>query len=555
MKKHIMTITFLITLVLIVNAQYYDNVSILFWDNDNGAEYYSTSQQIYCDYSDNILTALNDIGIDDSKISIIQDSPDKENIMDVSVIFIIMGSRNDQLLNDYDIKMLSKYLDKGGCIYIEGNNAVEYLESNYPEFLHDYFNVTLMESTEGYTDCDTLETLESEFTEKQIFSYPGESDAALSIDVISEWKDTDEPSFFNVLCYNENDKLYKSTAAAYTPPEKAEKPFCTFIQSVSLSAMESADGNAVNSGLMRVEYLKNILKYFGVNRILYVTENEPDNNSYFDFDCVRPEDFQTDIKSLIKYNLICIDEAMKEEFSEKLKQYRKRNGSIMWICRNKSDIHALLNIESQYSTYSVEEMIKSDGILLLGRVGKTYYTSINPFEENSSLNESIITLSSGHFGFTPILKHTADYLNVSYSRNGNKITIVLRNNNNCQCTAEIFRYKRVVETVVVPANASEKIIVEAISGDYSVFSNGIQIAFINYDIIENIPSIKMVGKTIYAICDDDIFRLSVFDVNGREIISNSSIKEIDASMLTVGTYFASLSTQTDVYRKKIVIFR
>lgn len=285
MKRTILTLMIFSTFI-ILSALTFEGVKVSVWDNDGDLTFFSAPDNQLIGYEHKIVEALNAIGIsnDAGNLSVSAYRPDFKKY---SAVFIVCGHRNanEMLLNDKDIKEIRKYLDKGGCVYLEGNSIVEYLEMTYPEFLHEYFNVQLRSAGDAYSGIGYLKTnTEGGITNDIDFTFPAWSEPDISVDELEAFEICSPDEFSIVLTVAEQGKLYKSAASAYSPPEmKSKQAFRTYIQSTALSAMSSTNPSLINSSELRNEYVRDILSFFGIGRVILV------NDGYGDLHMIKDE--------------------------------------------------------------------------------------------------------------------------------------------------------------------------------------------------------------------------------------------------------------------------
>ncbi len=274
MKRTILTLITLSTCILMF-ALSFEGIKVSVWDNDGDLTFFSAPDNKLIGYEPKIIEALNSIGInhDSGNLTVSSSMPDFSKY---SAVFIVCGHRHAEeiLLNDKDVKAIRKYLEKGGCIYLEGNNIMEDLEKAYQEFQHDYFNVQLKSAGEAYSGIGYLETnTEGGITNDIDFSFPAWSEPDISVDELEPYRVCSPEEFSIVLTVTEQSKLYKSAASAYSPPEmKSKQAFRTYIQSTALSAMSSTNPDLIKTSELRNEYIRDILSFFGIGRVILIDD-------------------------------------------------------------------------------------------------------------------------------------------------------------------------------------------------------------------------------------------------------------------------------------------
>ncbi|HAF07899.1 MAG: hypothetical protein XD76_0555 [candidate division TA06 bacterium 32_111] len=287
-------IFFILILPLFIISQNFDGLKVYVWDNDYGAIFYNpdnSTQLIGYEY--NLLKSFSKLGFNQGTNLFYGDTLPRRFSMlnDYAAIFIVTGhhpiAARNQMFTSSQIDSLSRYLDAGGCVYFEGNNVMEYLKINYPVFYGKYFNDTIV-STPYSRFIDTLITNTS-FCRDYIFAYPTHTVADSGVDYLYTKDPTiDAPYYYNVLNYDERNKLYRSTATAYTPPESKDGKYYyfrgrVFVQTVDLGAFSNGDGrlarqlpDSTKNILMRTSYLRDILRFFGLAQTLLVVDDKSD---------------------------------------------------------------------------------------------------------------------------------------------------------------------------------------------------------------------------------------------------------------------------------------
>ena len=208
---------------------------------------------------------------------------------EISAMFLIFGHRseNDEILTTTDVERLKSYLEGGGCLYIEGNNAVDYFYKNgYDWFLKDYFNIELINPGEGFAGYDTIRT-DTNFTFFRNFSlvYPSGTVPDWGLDVFGPVNPGDE-FYHSIMVYDEKQKMYLSTAAAYTPPlPKAGPPWKAYLSIVDFGAYSAPHrkelqlADSTENQIIRAAYLKDILRLFSIGKILLVNHTPDEGES------------------------------------------------------------------------------------------------------------------------------------------------------------------------------------------------------------------------------------------------------------------------------------
>lgn len=547
MKKTTLLTAILLVIYSALYAQYFGNVSVIVWDNDNNTRFMS-DDGILCDYEDNIINSLLQIGLCNNDIKLFEQSPDWNDMKDLSAVFIIMGNREESMFTDSDIHNLGKYLDKGGCLYIEGNNVVEYLESNYPDFIHYYFNVTLHSSSQDYANCDTLEAVVSEFANGRIFAYPKNSEADLGTDALMQYRNIDE--YYDVLRFDSDEKMYKSTAAAYSMPQKSTMVFRTFIQTVAMSAMYSPSGISEESDILRMEYMKDILRFYGISRTLYIVEEETegqlDNIEY-----ISPESFSIKGKDIVQYNLIILSSELYNEFEPQLQHFIRHNGRVMII--EDGSKAALYNEIYNYCDPVIDDEIMENGNYIFIKSGNISVTSVNPNNCNS-LVDKILTKAGGFYNFEPIRSQKSTGMTVTFDREGDMLDVTIVNANDWNVDAYIYRDDEILSNIYIMPRDKETLELGTLTGNYSVCIDGIAIAsyiLVNRD--TNGLEMKIRDRNIYS-DNEEQFILQVYDLTGREMIYRQSPSKTSTANLSSGIYFIRMHNEHQSLTEKLVIY-
>lgn len=292
MKKFLSISIFLMT-CLFLFSQNFDDHKIYLWDNDYGAVFVNPDDdQTNIGYEYNVKKALNAIGFTDNVKLFEADTMPKKysKLSEYAAIFIVTGhyplGTRVPVFSLAEIDTLSKYLNWGGCVYFEGNNVMEFLKLNYPVFYAKYFNDTITQINPSSTIDSLISDPATSFCKYYKFNYPENSVSDSGVDILNT-RDTilREPHYFKILYFDEQQKLYKSTATAYTPPETKGKyyyfPGKTFVQTVDLGAfsyqtMSRTDrsfDDSIKSQYIRMAYLKDVLRFFGLSRTLVVIDD------------------------------------------------------------------------------------------------------------------------------------------------------------------------------------------------------------------------------------------------------------------------------------------
>ncbi len=612
MKKVMFIITILFSGIFLL-GQSYTNVKVLIWDNDMDYQYISPESQEIVDYETNFLISLNEIGFNEEmeNIDIVRDLPEKKVLEEYAVIFIINGHRDaDMMIDNEDIKNLENYLKKGGCIYIEGNNIVEFLSNDHTEFLNDYFNVILYSDNIGYAYCDTLNTNEnSGFSHSITFAYPKGQEPDIGIDEIGPYRtDLQEPYFFDVLHYETNEKMYKSTAAAYAHPLKETLSYRTFIQTVNFSALHSSTLLEEDGIILRTEYLKTILRFFGIGKTLIAGKGD------FDIETIQNmisydseiEDFNNkflNFKTMIKYSVVflALGEGSYIENKEikDIDKYLSHGGKILVILgdeiiefgNNKGsngnlydlvNDYEILKDQNEYVCIPTEQYklpyynqftINSDFIytfpesnfdesdILYNNVPISFsmnnnlniigFNPISIYNESirKSFTDHIIKTIGGFNDFVPI-KYLCNELIIKYAVSEHYIYIYLKQNANNNYS---IRHNG-NEVIKGKSNYNEdtKVMLEYNEGNYTVIINN---KIVNEFVIKtkdiNI-SAEFKDNILYLTNNSKIALLQLYDNLGRCVIQESVYTQINLNHIKSGVYYAIISSGEKILKRKIL---
>lgn len=302
MKRKIVLFSVLISMFLIISAQHYTDCKVFIWDNDRGATFINPDDSKETGYEGNFIKAFDRLGYNEKNGNIAYGTtlPSAATLAnEYSAVFVICGNQpaSGEILPDKEIQTLTYYLENGGALYLEGNNVTHYLEMKNRDFLNTYFNNALLDTGTEYSGYDTLVIdTASSFTHGYEIVYPAGSAPDLGIDQFKMYKSVEEPFYFNVLVYDSRQKLYKSAASAYTPPDaqkgdetdadgKAPVMFKTYFSSVDMGAYAAPHRkyeqlpDSVENQLLRTAYISDIMKWFGLARTLVVDRTAKANVS------------------------------------------------------------------------------------------------------------------------------------------------------------------------------------------------------------------------------------------------------------------------------------
>lgn len=333
MKRIFLFFIFLLFFISIF-SQTFKNIKIYLWDNDFGAQFINPDvDQLLIGYEYNLLKSFKTLGYVENVNLFLRDTIPStfSNLRNYQALFIVTGhypliTRNPMFTLE-EIGLLSMYLDSGGCVYFEGNNVLEFLQQNFRSFVYDYFNDTTDFSI-SLRGIDTLRVDQtSGFTRNFSFAYPAFTVSDSGTDLLIKKDPTiGRPYYYQVLYYDDQSKLYRSSATAYTPPEsKSIKKYYKgriYLQNIDFGAL--SDGvsrldrplpDSIRNNLVRSAYLRDILKFFGFAKTLLVLDDGSDTiatsveralSRMVDFDTIMvPLNYPgPGYKTLSKYNSI-----------------------------------------------------------------------------------------------------------------------------------------------------------------------------------------------------------------------------------------------------------
>ncbi|MDD3803071.1 MAG: hypothetical protein PHW02_01625 [bacterium] len=293
MKKILLSVIVSLA-ALFLFSQNFDNYKIYLWDNDYGAVFVNPDDgQTNIGYEYNVKKALNKIGFADNVRLFEGDTMARQytKLSQYGAVFIVTGhypvDYRSAMFTTAEIDTLAKYLNWGGCVYFEGNNVMEFLKLNFPVFYSRYFNDSIEVVAQRYAIDSLMTDPTSSFCRYYRFNYPESSVSDSGVDFLVTRDGTlREPNYFKVLYFDNQSKLYKSTATAYTPPATKDGkyfyfPGKTFVQSVDVGAFsyqtygrtERPLPDSIKSQYIRMAYLKDVLRFFGMARTLIVVDD------------------------------------------------------------------------------------------------------------------------------------------------------------------------------------------------------------------------------------------------------------------------------------------
>ena len=293
-------VLFFVTAIFSLSAlcQNFTDLKILLVDSDDGKTFLNpdnNSKSIGYEY--NFFKAFEMLGFDTlsgnlkrGKLPLVFNE-----FKQYAAIFIVFGhstvDATDLSLSDID--NLEGYLESGGCLYIEGNNAISHIQGLDSLFLFLYFNNSCLSDGGALFSgidtivSDTTDTLDP-FFRLYKFVYPANTKPDSSVDVIGP-RDPGLLKIYykNLLKYDDQTKLYKSVSSSYTPPETKVFHFNgrTIMQSVAFGAFSDPQNDddrlddSLENQLVRASYLRDILKFFGIGKTLLVKDDMGESGS------------------------------------------------------------------------------------------------------------------------------------------------------------------------------------------------------------------------------------------------------------------------------------
>ncbi len=288
MKKFIIFLTLFIVTTMVF-AYNFTDCNIYVWDNDNNLKLRNPDNpEYFIGFEYNFVKAFRDLGISEEDKNLTIGDKFPLNPEETSAIFIVCGTRpsSDEMFTTTDMQRLKIYLENGGCLYIEGNNVVDFFQkSGNAWFTRDYFNIRLLSAGDGYAGYDTVRT-DTNFTFFRNYSlvYPEGTAPDWGID---EFGPAESSEFYHsIMVYDDRKaKMYLSTAAAYTPPlpkQTAEPIWKAYMSSVDFGAYAAPHrkelqlADSTENQLIRDAHLSDILRLFSIGKVLLVnhTPNE-----------------------------------------------------------------------------------------------------------------------------------------------------------------------------------------------------------------------------------------------------------------------------------------
>lgn len=286
MKKLLLILALTSLFILTINAQHFANYQVYIWDDDFGYQFPDPDglEPVPIGYEQNLIKAFEGLGFDETNLRTGTSLPVYDELITYAAVFIVMGNAIPglPLMTWESQELLQAYLDYGGCIYLEGNNAAEFFALQGSSFLAQNFNIDLEHPGIEQSGYDTLITDPAgTFMNDYTFLFPTGTAADNGIDRVKPRDALGPPYFYDILLYNTPDKLYKSAASAYTPPEgqKDEQvKYKTFFSTVSLGAFsypheeqgKESLPDSVENQFIRSAYVSDILRWFGLAQTLVV---------------------------------------------------------------------------------------------------------------------------------------------------------------------------------------------------------------------------------------------------------------------------------------------
>ncbi len=245
--------------------------AVFLWDNDSGYTFYDSDLGVNVGYQLYLYDALN------YNLSVFGDTliendtlPELSQLRNYDAIFIVNGPRKVNIISLPDLNNIESYMGSGGDVYMEGNNIAEFLHFNHPALL-DSFYAEYSGSTVG-TPVGYIYGYQNTFTEGEEFSYFTDAGMNYDVDIIGAIFPAD------TILVSSDQKAYVCRATAYSYSAEKSGLRTSIISSINISGFKKRYPYQ-NSFRLRREFVRKVLAYMGISRILYINrENygEPD---------------------------------------------------------------------------------------------------------------------------------------------------------------------------------------------------------------------------------------------------------------------------------------
>ncbi len=248
------------------------------------------------------------------------------------------------------------------------------------EFLNFYFNDSLLDDGgSNYSNIDTLFTdSNSTFFNFYKFLYPALTPPDYSVDQLGNYLGLEEPYYYSFLLFDLKEKLYRSLAPAYTPPESKGPyyfPGKTVMQTTDFGAFSFPDkqGKYISSDtlnlLIRTAYLRDILRFFSIGLTLIIQDDNQVSKSSIEI----KESFD---KSGIEYNYISLKST---DIYPKFIDLAKYN-SVFIFTGTQQEVFNL-----PYDTFNLQVYLRYGGNLMIS--GENFAQSVGVEKENTPETE------------------------------------------------------------------------------------------------------------------------------------------------------------------------
>lgn len=394
MKKLIFLIIILALFIGIL-AQHYDGERIYIWDNDGGKDFVDPDDpqgEKRIGFEANFIKAFESVGFKEN-IVVSEDFPSRPE--DFSAIFIVAGDRqaDGTIFKLEQVQMLIDYLENWhGCLYMEGNNIIEDLDKiGATDFLKTYFNIVMTSPGEGYAGYDSIRTdTTCDIFRDYTIVYPAGTQVDYNIDEFGP-SNPEDTFYHSVMVYDVKQKMYKSTAAAYTPPDDKKEissKFRTYMSAIDFGAFAAPHRkyetlpDSIENQLIREAYLRDIMRLFSIGKVLVVNHSMDDT---------RMEICKALEKRRIPFDNIYVEQGKNGPSYEFYSNY----AGVIWYSHNNDKYMSML----QYDIDQLQIYMDYGGAVVLS--GEHILFDIGNSEENTE----ILFLSS-YFG--------VDYLGGTY---------------------------------------------------------------------------------------------------------------------------------------------
>jgi len=247
--------------------------TVFVWDNDMGKVIYDGYLHKFVGFEYSVSRALK---ANDCKVDIGTKLPDISILKGYDALFIVNGTRKQDLMDQKEIDIIKEFLQIGGkSIYIEGNNVVEFFGSKFPEML-TLLGVKLSEPTMDGLITEVIGA-EKSFLEGEKYSYSSEDYLSNDVDVVVPGAENASACLFT----GTNQKAYWSTAVGYAYGALKATPYTTLTSSVVFGGIYSF--NLTDSEKERAHLMKKYIDFL----------THMDNKGYEDSNSENTEEYGT----------------------------------------------------------------------------------------------------------------------------------------------------------------------------------------------------------------------------------------------------------------------